>query len=176
MTTKKMFVVVLLALIMVMSTSAVAAVYAQGNQTSTTISIPSYPIDTLTLSVATIVAILGTITAAVLGWQESGEPFNSGKFVASLLHAIVAGAVIIVGFGFNSSINFLDFLVIYLTGAGVDVLLNRVTGAIAQKGATTASSTTATSPPPPPASSASSQTGTPGTTTSAPSPPAASPT
>jgi hypothetical protein len=178
MTTKKIFVVVLLALIMAMSTSAVAAVYAQGNQTSTTstITIPSWPIDTLTLSVATVVAILGTITAAILGWQESGEPFDSGKFLASILHAFIAGAAIIVGFGFGPSINFLDYLVIYLAGAGVDVLLNRVTGAIVTKAASVlsakAQSTTSApgqtqttqpgQPPGPPA-------------TPAPSPPAASP-
>jgi hypothetical protein len=52
-----------------------------------------------------------------------------------MLHAIVAGIVIVVGYSFRPSIDWFDFALIFLSGMGVDVVLNRATGAIAAKAA-----------------------------------------
>jgi len=170
MTTKKMFVVVLLTLVMVIATPSIALAYAQGNQTGTVPpTTPQLPIDDLTLTICLLVAVAGTIFAAVLGWLDSGETFNGRKFASSVLHAVISGIMIVVGYSFRTTVDWFDFLLIFSAGAGVDVILNRATGMIAQKGAATASSSSTASPPqtapvPPPPQPA-----------PAPSPPAASP-
>jgi len=94
------------------------------------------PIDNLTLFCVTLTAILGTLTAAVLGWLDSGEPFNGRKFASSILHAVVAGVVIVIGYSFRTSVDWFDYLIVFLSGAGVDVTLNRISGAIASRNAT----------------------------------------
>ena len=174
MTTRKMFVVILLALVAVMATPSIALVYAQGNQTGTvSSSTPQLPIDDLTLTICLLVAVAGTITAATLGWLDSGEPFNGRKFTSSILHAVVAGIVIVIGYSFRSTVDWFDFVLIFLTGAGVDVTLNRIQGAIVSSGKTSSTSTTTSTSATP--SSISSQTPPQTSPPPAPSPPAASP-
>ena len=80
-----------------------------------------------------LAAIGGTIFSAVLGWLSSGEVFIWRKFAYSILSAVLAGAI--TAFGFQT----LDFtlwnlLFVFLSGAGVDVVLNRAAGAIQTKG------------------------------------------
>ena len=79
-----------------------------------------------------ISAVLGTVVSALIGWLASGELFIWRKFSASLLSAIVAGVV--VAFGMQTqTLDFWSFVFAFLTGAGVDAVLNRSAGAVAAK-------------------------------------------
>lgn len=128
----------LLLVVLVMLCIPVGLAYAQETTPTTT------TIDNLTLFCVTLTAILGTLTAALLGWLDSGEPFNGRKFAASTLHAVVAGIVIVVGYSFRTSVDWFDYLIVFLSGAGVDVTLNRISGAIASRTKTTATPTPTT--------------------------------
>jgi hypothetical protein len=134
MTTNKLF-VVLLALLL-MSTSAVVVVHAQ-----TTITIPTLTVDDFTLALIVVDAIIGSLVSAYLGWADSGEPFDAKKFSASILHAIIAAVIFVLGYSFATTVAPWDFLVIFLGSAGVDVVINRAVGAVAQKASSTTTST-----------------------------------
>jgi len=102
---------------------------------------------------AILATILGTIVAAVLGWIESGEPFAARKFVASLLHALIAGGITYLGQGvvivaLQASAP-VTYLMLFLAGAGVDVLLNRTEGAISSRTASQSATPSTVSTPPP---------------------------
>lgn len=92
------------------------------------------------LSVA-ILSIAGALFTAALGWLESSEPFNARKFTSSLLRAFVAGMVFAVtSYVSLEKVDIWTYFVAFLGGAGIDVVGNRVAGAIASrnKPATTA--------------------------------------
>ncbi len=78
-------------------------------------------------------AMLGALSSAILGWLDSGEKFSARKFASSAITAIFSGAVC--AFKFQGIVNptFWDFLFAAVTGAGFDVLENRISGAIAAK-------------------------------------------
>lgn len=87
----------------------------------------------LSIALLTLASIAGTLLAALLGWLDSGEAFVGRKFTASILRAIVAGIVTAVGFIFGSTAETagaLDYILAVLAGAGIDVLGNRLAGAI----------------------------------------------
>lgn len=75
-------------------------------------------------------ALLGGLTAALLGWMDSAEPFAVRKFAASAVRALVAGIVFAVGYSYTNSLTPIDVGLGFLGGAGVDVLGNRISGAI----------------------------------------------
>jgi drug/metabolite transporter (DMT)-like permease len=75
-----------------------------------------------------LVALLGGLVAAFLGWLESGEPFDPRKFGGSGIRALVAGIIFAVGYQFSDSVTLLDLFYAFLGGAGVDVLGNRISG------------------------------------------------
>jgi uncharacterized membrane protein len=89
-------------------------------------------IDLNSLVLATM-AILGALASATLGWLDSGEKFSARKYASSAITAIFSGAVC--AFKFQGIVNpsFWDFLFAAVTGAGFDVLGNRISGAIAAK-------------------------------------------
>jgi len=126
----------LLFVVLVVLCILIRPAYAQETTAPTTTTI-----ENLTLFCVTLTAILGTLTAAVLGWLDSGEPFNGRKFASSILHAVIAGIVIIVGYSFRTNVDWFDYLVVFLSGAGVDVTLNRISGAIASRNATKTTTT-----------------------------------
>jgi hypothetical protein len=96
----------------------------------------------LDILLVTVAAVSGTLFAAALGWLDSGEPFNGRKFTSSILHAVVAGILIAVGnYALVASISVWDLFVAFLSGAGVDVVLNRAGGAIAARADTKPAST-----------------------------------
>jgi peptidoglycan/LPS O-acetylase OafA/YrhL len=131
MATKRILFVVLLALVMA-ATPMIAAVHAQ-----TTITIPTLTISDTTFVLIIIDAVLGALVAAYMGWLDSGEPFDAKKFSSSILHGIIAAVIFVLGYSFATSVSPWDFLVIFLGSAGVDVVINRTTGAIAQKAPST---------------------------------------
>lgn len=78
-----------------------------------------------------ILAILGALVAAYLGWVDSGEPFDARKFSSSIVRAAVAALVFVAGsYTTQVQASFMVYLGAFLGGAGVDVLGNRVAGAI----------------------------------------------
>lgn len=77
-------------------------------------------------------AFLGAIGAALLGWPDSGEPFNAMKFGKSVVHAFtgsLASVLLLMNSPFTTSV----FVAAILIGAGVDVAANRAEGALAQR-------------------------------------------
>jgi uncharacterized membrane protein len=76
-----------------------------------------------------LAALLGGIVTALLGWLESGEPFNPRKFGGSLIRSLIAAAIFAAGYQVSSaSIGIIDLLYAFLGGAGVDVIGNRISG------------------------------------------------
>jgi hypothetical protein len=75
-----------------------------------------------------LAGLSGGMVAAMLGWMESGEPFNSRKFGGSIIRAFIAGIIFAVGYQLSGSVGILDLFYAFLGGAGVDVLGNRVAG------------------------------------------------
>ena len=77
-----------------------------------------------------VAAFVGGITAAVLGWLDANEPFEVRKFSASIVRALVAGVVFAVGYSYTNGLSPIDLGISFVAGAGVDVLGNRISGAI----------------------------------------------
>ncbi len=75
-----------------------------------------------------LAALLGGIVAALLGWLESGEPFNLRKFGGSLIRSLIAAAIFAAGYQLSGSIGIIDLFYAFLGGAGVDVIGNRISG------------------------------------------------
>lgn len=80
-----------------------------------------------------VMALAGGLCTALLGWLESGGPFEPRKFGGSALRAIIAAVVFAVGFQLsNGWLTVLDLFYAFLGGAGVDVLGNRVGRSVAR--------------------------------------------
>lgn len=77
--------------------------------------------------------IAGALFSAVLGWLDSGEVFAARKFSSSMLRAFIAGVVSALGFQSLTTIGTWEFVFAFLGGAGIDVIGNRVSGAITAK-------------------------------------------
>ncbi len=76
-----------------------------------------------------LAALLGGIVTALLGWLESGEPFNPRKFGGSLIRSLIAAAIFAAGYQLSSAgVGIIDLLYAFLGGAGVDVIGNRISG------------------------------------------------
>ncbi len=71
-------------------------------------------------------ALLGGLVAALLGWLDSNEAFNPRKFGGSGIRALIAGIVFAVGYHLSGQVGTLDLFYVFLGGAGVDVLGNRI--------------------------------------------------
>ena len=75
-------------------------------------------------------AFAGGIIAALLGWLDSGEAFEVRKFSASVVRGLAAAVVFTVGYSYTNGLSPIDIGVAFVGGAGVDVLGNRISGAI----------------------------------------------
>jgi len=74
-----------------------------------------------------LLALAGGLAATLLGWLESGEPFDPRKFGGSAIRALIAAAVFAAGYQLSHGwITVLDLFYAFLGGAGVDVLGNRI--------------------------------------------------
>jgi len=97
-------------------------------------------------------ALGGAIFSAVLGWGESGEPFNARKFAMSILRAIVAGLGIGITayYGLEATTltsTIITCAVVFLAGMGIDAGGNRLSGTITAKATSTTTSPIAPSAP-----------------------------
>jgi hypothetical protein len=73
-----------------------------------------------------LAAFVGGVVAALLGFLESHEGFDSRKFGASAIRALIAALIFaLANQGAPSAVN---ILYAFLGGAGIDVLVNRVGG------------------------------------------------
>jgi hypothetical protein len=75
-----------------------------------------------------LVTVLGGVVAALLGWLDSKETFNTRKFGGSVIRALIAAVVFAVGYHLSGPLGILDLFYAFLGGAGVDVLGNRIAG------------------------------------------------
>lgn len=75
-------------------------------------------------------SIAGGVTSAVLGWMDSGEPFDARKFGASLIRTILGSAVAALALQGINSVDVFVYLTAFLTGAGLDVLGKRAQAAL----------------------------------------------
>ena len=75
-----------------------------------------------------LVALSGGLSAALLGWLESNEPFNSRKFGGSVIRSLTAGIVFAIGYHLSGPVGIIDLFYAFLGGAGVDVIANRIAG------------------------------------------------
>ena len=73
-----------------------------------------------------LAGLSGGLVAALVGWLESGEPFNPRKFGGSVIRALIAGIIFAVGYQLSGTLGILDLFYAFLGGAGVDVLGNRI--------------------------------------------------
>ena len=72
----------------------------------------------------------GGIVAALAGWADNGGAFEPRQFLSSVIRALVAGGAFAIGYHFNGTVGVSDIIVAFIAGAGVDVLGNRVAGAM----------------------------------------------
>ena len=75
-----------------------------------------------------LVALLGGLVAALVGWLDSKEPFDGRKFGGSVVRSMIAAAIFTVGYQLSDGVNALDLFYAFLGGAGVDVMGNRIAG------------------------------------------------
>ncbi len=73
-----------------------------------------------------LASLSGGLVAALLGWLESGEPFNLRKFGGSVIRALIAGIIFAAGYQLSEHLGILDMFYAFLGGAGVDALGNRI--------------------------------------------------
>ncbi len=77
-----------------------------------------------------LVALLGGMVAALVGWLDSKDPFDVRKFGGSAVRSLIAGIVFAVGYHLSGTVSILDLFYAFLGGAGVDVLSNRIAGSL----------------------------------------------
>ena len=85
---------------------------------------------TIVQALLILVTLLGAIAAALLGWAESGQPFDKRKFAASIGRAIIAGLLSSLVFQNQTEIDVWVLVLAFLTGAGLDVIGHRGIGAL----------------------------------------------
>jgi hypothetical protein len=82
--------------------------------------------------ILTLLSVSGALFSAIVGWLDSGESFETRKFTSSILRAFLAGIVTAGAtfVGLDTIANGWVYVFAFLGGAGIDVLGNRISGAI----------------------------------------------
>ena len=75
-------------------------------------------------------SVTGAIIAALLGWGESGEPFNPRKFACSFARAGIAGLLASFVFQGIEPVTIWTCISALLNGMGIDVLGHRASGVV----------------------------------------------
>jgi O-antigen/teichoic acid export membrane protein len=88
---------------------------------------------TIQLVVLTVVAVGGAILSALSGWADSNELFNIRKFYPSIIRALIAGLLVVVGFQGATEITYFDYLFAFLGGLGVDAGGHRIAKVVSQQ-------------------------------------------
>lgn len=84
--------------------------------------------DTIWIVLATLV---GAALAGLLGWMKTDMPWNTKRYLQSILSGVGAAIAFGTAYQFNSgSLQVYDILAAIAFGAGVDNVVNRAIGAI----------------------------------------------
>jgi hypothetical protein len=94
-------------------------------------------------------SMLGGGVSAYLGWADSGEPWDTRKFGASLLRSLIGAATSALTFQGTVTVDVFVCLSAFLIGAGVDVLGKRAQSVIQSKPASEAPAASSDNPPTP---------------------------
>ncbi len=74
-------------------------------------------------------ALAGGLVVALLGWSESNEPFDPRKFGGSVIRTLIAAVIFAAGYELSHTVVTVpDLFYAFLSGAGVDVISNRIAG------------------------------------------------
>jgi hypothetical protein len=79
-----------------------------------------------------LLAFVGGIIAGLLGWLKSGSNFDPRGFAATLVTALVSGAIFASAYQFTNpgTLTVYDLLAAIIAGVGTDALRSRVSAAI----------------------------------------------
>jgi len=83
-----------------------------------------------------VVGIAGGALSAYLGWNKSGEPFDSRKFISGVVTGIVAGVVIVLAntaaltAAADEAALAISLAVIFVAIIGADTIRTSITGAV----------------------------------------------
>jgi len=82
-----------------------------------------------------IAAILGAMVSSLLGWADSGKPFDARKFIPSLIRAGISAVVVFVGTSYVNigAVTLMIYILTFLAGMGIDAGGNRLAGTIRKK-------------------------------------------
>lgn len=75
-----------------------------------------------------LAAFAGGMISGYLGFLDSGEPWDTRKYVATILRSVLSGILFAVGYEIGEEVGVIDYFYAILGGAGVDVLANRISG------------------------------------------------
>ena len=78
-----------------------------------------------------LAAFGGAILSALMGWADSKEPFDTRKFLKSIMAGILTGAGVAMSFTVSENpLGIRDYIFAFIAGSGIDVLSNRAMGAL----------------------------------------------
>lgn len=85
----------------------------------------------MTYFILIISNLFGAILVGLLGYCKSGTPWVWKKFAESFIAGVLAAIAWVIGYSLaNGTLQGYDVLVAILTGAGMDNLINRISGVI----------------------------------------------
>jgi len=94
---------------------------------------------TFAIIVGLVVGIAAGATSAFLGWNKSGEPFESRKFLSGVVTGIIAGIVAVLAQtsalqnAADDATFIISLVIIFIAVIGVDNVRTAVTGSIRSK-------------------------------------------
>lgn len=78
--------------------------------------------------------LLGSVISGLIGWLKSGEDFVARSFITTVVSGIGGAIVFALAYNYTSTgLTVFDILSAVAAGMGVDVAVNRVSGAIATR-------------------------------------------
>ena len=72
------------------------------------------------------ITIFGGIISAVLGWADSGDPWDARKFITSTVRSAIGAGLLAFGFQGVTDVTIWVYLSAFMTGAGFDVIGKRL--------------------------------------------------
>ncbi len=64
--------------------------------------------------------VAGGVVNGLLGWFKSKEPWDTRKFIATALTALISGVIFATAYSYAAAISPLDMGAAFLAGAGID--------------------------------------------------------
>lgn len=97
----------------------------------------------LFLSLIALSAFLGSLVSGALGWLSSGQPLVARTYMSTVLRGVLSAIALAAAYTLdtNPSVIFIPLATAFLSGAGIDALLRRGSGAITTSGTSTTTTT-----------------------------------